>query len=68
MEKDPAVYMMANKQNGTLYTGVTRDLVSRVYQHKDAQVPCFTSKYSCKLLVYSGAPSRTLVLFQHKEA
>ena len=52
MEKDPAVYRMANKQNGTLYTGVTRDLVSRVYQHKDAQVPCFTSKYSCKLLVY----------------
>jgi putative endonuclease len=52
MEKDPVVYIMANKQNGTLYTGVTSDLVSRVYQHKHAHISSFTKDYHCKLLVY----------------
>ena len=43
---------MANKRNGTLYTGVTSNIVQRVYQHKQATIPGFTDRYGCKLLVY----------------
>ncbi len=50
--KQPAVYIMTNKRNGTLYTGVTSDLIKRVYEHKYADVDGFTQKYACKNLVY----------------
>jgi putative endonuclease len=50
--KQPAVYIMANKRNGAIYTGVTSDLVKRVYEHKYADVPGFTQKHGCKYLVY----------------
>ena len=43
---------MANKRNGTLYTGVTSDLVKRVYQHKYASVRGFAERYGCKQLVH----------------
>ena len=43
---------MANKQNGILYTGVTSDLIKRVYQHKGEQAEGFTKQYDCKKLVY----------------
>ncbi len=43
---------MANKRNGTLYTGVTSNLIQRVYQHKSGAVEGFSAKYGCKLLVY----------------
>ena len=48
----PVVYIMANKRNGTLYTGVTSDIIQRVYQHKQGLVPGFTKRYRCKRLVY----------------
>ena len=51
-ERYPVVYIMANKRNGTLYTGVTSNITQRVYQHKQAIVPGFTSQYGCKRLVY----------------
>ncbi|MXS81384.1 GIY-YIG nuclease family protein [Nitrosomonas sp. GH22] len=50
--KDPCVYIMANKRNGTLYTGVTSDLVQRAWQHRESVVEGFTKKYQCKLLVW----------------
>jgi putative endonuclease len=50
--KQPAVYIMANRRNGTLYTGVTSDLIKRVYEHKNNFVQGFTQKYNCKLLVF----------------
>jgi putative endonuclease len=52
MKKRPAIYIMTNKRNGTLYTGVTSDLVKRIYQHKTAITPGFNHLYDCKLLVY----------------
>jgi putative endonuclease len=50
--KVPAVYIMANKRNGTLYAGVTSALVARVWQHRTGAVRGFTERYGCKLLVW----------------
>jgi predicted GIY-YIG superfamily endonuclease len=50
--KQPAIYIMANKRNGTIYTGVTSDLIKRVYEHKCGNVPGFTQEHGCKNLVY----------------
>lgn len=50
--KNPAVYIMTNKRDGILYTGVTSNLVKRCYEHKNDMGNGFTSKYRCKLLVY----------------
>jgi len=50
--KQPAVYILARKRNGTLYTGVTSDLVKRVWQHKNNVTEGFTRKYSVHMLVY----------------
>lgn len=47
------VYIMANKRNGTLYTGVTSDLPKRVWEHKSKTAPnSFTTKYNLSQLVY----------------
>jgi putative endonuclease len=43
---------MASKRNGTLYTGVTSDLVNRVWQHRTGCVDGFTKRYGCKMLVW----------------
>ncbi len=52
MMKQPTVYIVANQRNGTLYVGVTSDLVKRIYQHKEGIIDGFTKKYGCKLLVF----------------
>jgi len=52
MTKAGYVYIMANRRNGTIYIGVTSDLIGRVYQHRERLVPGFTKRYGCKLLVY----------------
>ncbi|MCG2420446.1 GIY-YIG nuclease family protein [Aequorivita sp. F47161] len=46
------VYMMTNKNNTVLYTGVTSDLKRRVFQHKSKFYKGFTSTYNCDKLVY----------------
>ena len=52
MMKQPTVYILASKRNGTLYIGVTGDLVKRVWQHKNDTVEGFTKKYGVHTLVY----------------
>lgn len=46
------IYIMTNFENGTLYTGVTNNLVRRVYEHRNKLVDGFTTKYDLKKLVY----------------
>lgn len=52
MSKSYYVYILASKQNGTLYIGVTGNLQQRVYQHKHEAVEGFSKKYGVYLLVY----------------
>ena len=52
MEKYYYSYILASKRNGTLYVGVTSDLVKRVYQHRNQLVEGFTAKYQVHHLVY----------------
>jgi putative endonuclease len=47
-----AVYMMANKLNGTLYVGVTSNLYQRVHEHREGLIPGFTQRYGLKRLVW----------------
>ncbi|OHB59731.1 MAG: hypothetical protein A2167_07590 [Planctomycetes bacterium RBG_13_46_10] len=46
------VYMLASKKNGTLYIGVTNDLIRRVYEHKNSLIEGFTKRYGVLNLVY----------------
>ncbi|MBS3952973.1 MAG: GIY-YIG nuclease family protein [Methylomicrobium sp.] len=50
--KQPCVYILASQLNGTLYVGVTSDLVKRVYQHREGMVEGFTKRYGVKILVW----------------
>ena len=48
----PAIYMIANERNGVIYTGVTSNLVKRIYEHRNSIIEGFTKKYGCKTLVF----------------
>jgi putative endonuclease len=50
--KQPCVYILASERNGTLYTGVTSDLVGRIWQHKNDVVPGFSNQYGVHTLVW----------------
>ncbi len=50
--KQPAVYILASRRNGTLYIGVTSDLRKRIWQHMEGTFEGFTKKYQVYLLVY----------------
>ena len=45
-------YILASQRNGTFYTGVTKDLIRRTFEHKEGAVAGFTKKYEVKKLVY----------------
>ncbi|NNM60511.1 MAG: GIY-YIG nuclease family protein [Legionellales bacterium] len=57
MEKQYFVYLLASKPNGTLYTGVTSNLIQRIFQHKEGLIEGFTKKYNVHQLVYYEAHS-----------
>ncbi|HJD67384.1 MAG TPA: GIY-YIG nuclease family protein [Rickettsia endosymbiont of Bembidion lapponicum] len=50
--KQPVVYIITNKRNGTLYVGVTSNLTKRIYEHKNELLKGFSKKYNCKILVF----------------
>jgi putative endonuclease len=52
------VYILASRRNGTLYIGVTSDLVVRIAQHKAKIAGGFTARYGCDRLVYSRCSTR----------
>jgi len=52
MGKPGYVYILASRRNGTLYIGVTSDLIKRVHQHREGEVEGFSSKYDVHRLVY----------------
>ncbi len=52
MSKTYYVYILASKRNGTLYIGITNDLVRRAWEHREKMVPGFTKTYGVKMLVY----------------
>jgi putative endonuclease len=50
--KQPAIYILASKKNGTLYIGVTADLIKRIWEHKNGLVNGFTKRYKVHNLVW----------------
>ncbi len=52
MTKQPAVYLLASQRNGTLYVGVTSNLIGRIWQHREHVVEGFTQRYGVTRLVW----------------
>ena len=52
MQKQFYVYILASQRNGTLYTGVTSDIIKRIWQHRKGQIEGFSKQYGLKRLVY----------------
>jgi len=50
--KEPCAYILASKPNGTLYIGVTTNLIARLHQHRTNTIPGFTSRYAVHRLVH----------------
>ena len=61
------VYIMSNKPRGTLYVGVTNDLIRRIYQHKSGLIEGFTKKYELKNLVYYEGSGDILCAIQREK-
>jgi putative endonuclease len=52
MEKQPCIYILASRPNGTLYIGVTSNLIGRIYQHRQKLITGFTQRYNVSDLVW----------------
>ena len=65
--REPAVYIMASKRNGTLYAGVTSSLAERVWQHREGLTPGFTKRYGCKFLVWYERHERMDEAIRHEK-
>ena len=65
--KQPCVYMLASRRNGSLYVGVTSDLIKRVWEHKNDYVEGFTQRYGVHTLVwYEPHESMTAAIQREK--
>lgn len=62
------VYILANQKYGTLYIGVTSDLVARVYDHRERRTPGFAWKYGCKRLVWHEEHDRIVDAIQREKS
>ncbi|HNO75478.1 MAG TPA: GIY-YIG nuclease family protein [Nitrosomonas mobilis] len=67
MEKQPAVYILASRYNGTLYIGVTSNLIQRIWQHKNDLVEGFTEKYGVHSLVYYELHEQMLAAIEREK-
>ena len=67
MHTESYVYLLANKHNNVLYTGVTSDLIRRVYEHKNKLVKGFTQKYNVDCLVYYEACENIVVAIEREK-
>ncbi|MES1201111.1 MAG: GIY-YIG nuclease family protein [Pseudomonadota bacterium] len=61
------VYILANKAYGPLYTGSARDLVARIYQHKEGVLPGFTRKYGVAMLVWYEAHESVSLAYSREQ-
>jgi putative endonuclease len=52
MHRQPAIYLLTNKPHGTLYTGVTSNLVKRIWEHKNKVIRGYSARYNLTRLVY----------------
>ena len=67
MDKQFYVYILASKKNGTLYVGVTSDLVRRVYEHKNDLADGFTKRYKVHRLVYFEVAGDAMVAIEREK-
>jgi putative endonuclease len=67
MEREYYVYILTNRPRGTLYVGVTNDLVRRMHEHRSCAVPGFTSKYRLKSLVHFEPCGEILVAMEREK-
>jgi putative endonuclease len=66
--KQAWVYIMASQRNGTLYIGVTSDIVRRIWEHREGVLPGFTRRYGCKLLVWYESHSNMEAAIRREKA
>ena len=66
-QKQPCVYILASKKNGTLYTGVTADIVCRVYEHKQNTIAGFSRRYAVHQLVYFELHENMIATIQREK-
>ena len=67
MEKQPVVYILASRYNGTLYIGVTSNLIQRIWQRKNDLVEGFTKKYAVHSLVYYELHEQMLAAIEREK-
>ena len=67
MRTESYLYLLANKHNNVLYTGVTNDLIRRVYEYKNKLVAGFTQKYNVDRLVYFEVCSGIVVAIEREK-
>lgn len=65
--KQPSVYILASKKNGTLYIGVTSGLIKRIWEHKNGFIDGFTKKYKVHLLFIMSSTAAWMKLFCEKD-
>ena len=66
--KQPCVYLLTSRRNGTLYTGVTSNLIQRVWQHKNNLVDGFTKKYGVHTLVWFEVHEKMTLAIEREKA
>ena len=67
MHTESYVYLLTNEHNNVLYTGVTSDLIRRVYEHKNKMVAGFTKKYNVDKLIYYEVCSEVIVAIEREK-